>query len=194
MDSPPNSGITGSVASDQSLEFRENLTQHRYNQQQTDVCSSASSDEMPVIFFPPSKNIPVEPTASVIAASGSQTSPQEGGNTRQVLGPSRHDPIRLNSLVYSSNMHAVLLVVEHYRNGKVRLQDPHNPRRRSRESQEREFYEATDERGILITRGSNPNDMLDESRTAIRQLFADVISLEKKNLRGQKLLKSAIQG
>ena len=50
MDSQSSSGIIENWASDQSLEFRENLTQHRDHQQQTAVSSSASSDEMTVIF------------------------------------------------------------------------------------------------------------------------------------------------
>ena len=70
------------------------------------------------------------PTASVTAASGLRAQPQEGGNTRQAMGPPRNGPIRINGLVYSPNLHAVLHVVEFYRNGKVRLQDPHNAKRR----------------------------------------------------------------
>ena len=69
MDLQPKSRKAGNGASDQSLEFREKLTQHWDHEQQTDVCSSASSDEMTVIFFRPSKNIQVVPTASATAAS-----------------------------------------------------------------------------------------------------------------------------
>ena len=46
------------------------------------------------------------------------------------MGPPRNGTIRLNSVVYSPNLHAVSRVVEFYRNGKARLQDPHNARRR----------------------------------------------------------------
>ena len=124
MDSQADTGITGNWASDQSLEFRQNLSQNRDPQPHTDVCSSASSDEMTIIFCPPSKNIPVVQTASATAASGSRSSPLEGSNSRQAMGPPRNGPLRLNGLVYSANLHAVLRVVEFYRNGKVRLQDP----------------------------------------------------------------------
>ena len=130
MDPQPSSVITGNGASDQSLVFRANLTKHRDHQRQTDVSSPASSNEMTVIFCPPSKNIPVVLTASATAASGSQASPRGGGRTRQAMGPPGNGPFRLNGLVYSPNLHAVLRVVEFYRNGKVRLQDPHNARRR----------------------------------------------------------------
>ncbi|XP_075258679.1 uncharacterized protein LOC142350654 [Convolutriloba macropyga] len=130
MDSQADTGITGNWASDQSLEFRQNLSQNRDPQPHTDVCSSASSDEMTIIFCPPSKNIPVVQTASATAASGSRSSPLEGSNSRQAMGPPRNGPLRLNGLVYSANLHAVLRVVEFYRNGKVRLQDPYNARRR----------------------------------------------------------------
>ena len=44
------------------------------------------------------------------------------------MGPPQNFPIRLNGLVFSPNLHAVLRVVEFYRNGKVRLRDPHNAR------------------------------------------------------------------
>ena len=69
MDSQPKSRMTGNGASDQSPEFREKLTQHWDHEQQTDFCSSASSDEMTVIFCRPSKNIQVLPTASATATS-----------------------------------------------------------------------------------------------------------------------------
>ena len=67
MDTQSNSGITGNWSSDHLLEFRENLTQPLDHQQQSDACSAASSDEMTFIFCPPSKNIPVVPTASATA-------------------------------------------------------------------------------------------------------------------------------
>ena len=50
--------------------------------------------------------------ASATAASGSRTSPQEGGNTCQAVDPLRNRPIRLNGLVYSQNLRAVLRRVE----------------------------------------------------------------------------------
>ena len=87
-------------------------------------------EKMTVIFCPPSKIIPVVPTASATAASGSRTSLHEGGRTRQAMGPPQNSPIWLNGLVYSPNLNAVLRIVELYRNGKVRIHDPHNARRR----------------------------------------------------------------
>ena len=147
---------------------------------------------MTVIFCPPSKNIPVVPTASATAAS--RANPQEGGNTRQAMGPPRNGPIRLNGLVHSPNLHAVLRVVEFYRNGKIRFQDPHNARRRplldpvdlvaipvdnsaenrdlrdqlirlrrSREAHGRDLFNATNEIDKLKARLSELTDMLDES-------------------------------
>ena len=52
MDLQPKSGITRNWASDPSLDFRENLTQHWDHQQQINVCLYASSDEPTVIVCP----------------------------------------------------------------------------------------------------------------------------------------------
>ena len=52
MDLQPKSGITRKWASDPSLEFWENLTQHWDHQQKTNVCLYASSDLPTVIVCP----------------------------------------------------------------------------------------------------------------------------------------------
>ena len=52
--------------------------------------------------------------------------------------------------------------------------------RRSRESLERDLYEATNEIDKLKARVSELTEMLDECRTANRLLSAEVVTLEKK--------------
>ena len=46
------------------------------------------------------------------------------------MGPPRNAPIRVNGMAYSRSLNAVFRVVEFYRNGRIRLQDPYNARRR----------------------------------------------------------------
>ena len=220
MDLQSNSGITGNGAKDQLLVFRENPSQHQVHQHQTDVCSSVSSDEMAVIFCPPFKNILVVTTVSVTANSGSQASPQEGGNTRHAIGPPRNCPIQLIGLVFSPNLHAVLRFVELYHKGKVRIQDLYNARRRplldtldlvaipvdistgnhnlrdqlirlrqSREANERDRYDTTDDLDKIKAHVFKLTNMLDESRAASLLLFAEVFTLKKKQTKRPKISK-----
>ena len=142
---------------------------------------------------------------------GSQASPQEGGNTRQAMGPPRNGPIQLIGLVYSPNLHAVLRFVEFYRKEKLRLQDLYNAARRhlldtvdlvaipvdnsaenrnlriqlrrlrqSREANERDRYDATDDIDKIKARVFELTDMLEESRTANLLLSAEFVTLKKK--------------
>ena len=110
---------------------------------------------MTVIFCAQSKNIPVGPTVSATAASGYRTSLQEGGNTRQAIGPPRNGPIRLISLVYLPNLHAVLRVDKSSENSDLR--DQKIRFRWSREAHEPQFFEATIEIEILKARVSEPH-------------------------------------
>ena len=66
------------------------------------------------------------------------------------------------------------------------LRDQIQRLRRSRDANERDLYDATEQLDKLKTRISELNQMLEDSRTANRLLSAEVVDLEKRQLKRRK--------
>ena len=116
-------------ASDGSPEFRE-LLRTAATQVANSALSEATVTTTPAPPSPsPPPSLPTVPVAQVSALTRVQLPDASSSpGPSEPMGPPRSAPVRVNELAYCPSLRSVFRVMEFYRNGRVRIQDPTNAR------------------------------------------------------------------